>query len=350
MAYEPPYTPYRPSSRPASRRKRRRQRVRAHPAPCASRSMRPRPIAEVYRRRRRALAVLYLLLGALLLTVAFTSPALSVKRIRLEGAEGLPAAEAEATVRAAALPPGINWLRAPVRALAARLRALPWVRTAQVTRRFPNTLQATITVRQPCVLVQTDAGLFEVDAEGVPIRPARKEMAGESKPVPSAPLPFSLPASVGKLLWVDAGPEAERLLDTPEPPAAERVGARLPLVALAGARAVQLGVALDDPALTAAIQIWQSARQDKMVRIAKIEVDQSGNICLNMLDGIPIQLGQAEDLPTKLALVRRIYAREPNIARRLVAVNLSCPSWPACTPRQPLPSEHGAPAADRLLR
>ncbi len=112
---------------------------------------------------------------------------------------------------------------------------------------------------------------------------------------------------------------------------------RLPLIVLNRPESVRPGVPFQDAALTAAIQILRSARQDSMVRIAKIEVDQSDNICLNMQDGLSIQFGQVEDYPSKYALVRRIYSREPDIARKLVAINVSCPSFPACTPRSLLP-------------
>ena len=69
-----------------------------------------------------------------------------------------------------------------------------------------------------------------------------------------------------------------------------------------------------------------------------------------MRDGVAFQLGQPDDVDAKIALVNRIYAREPNIGQTLASVNLTCPSAPACTPRvaQALPSAAGplAPPAN----
>jgi cell division septal protein FtsQ len=375
MTYEPPH---RVPPRTPPRRKRRR-RIPPRPAAHASRHARPPRIAEVYRARRRVLAGLYLALGLLLVAAALTSPTMSVKRMLLSGLAALPASEADLTLQTAAVPPGTNWLRAPVRSIEERLRALPWVRAASVSRRFPNTIEAQITARQPCVLVQTSAGLFEVDAEGVPIRRARPEIAGfqaEQPPMQGAassaptvsPLPSlgegagmrASPTPFAALLPAEFRPYFDRdgllpnflesPLFAPAAPVLSLTGARLPLVTLARPMTVQPGVPLNDTALSAAIDILQSAQRQRLVRIAKIEVDQSDNICLNMQDGVVVQLGQAEDFPQKLALVQRIYTWEPDIARRLVAINLSSPAWPAYTPRNLTPSAPLAAESGSVLR
>jgi cell division septal protein FtsQ len=309
-------------------------------------------MAEVYRSRRRALAFLYVTLALVTLTALLTSPALSIKQIHLEGLAALPAAEADATVRAATLPPDTNWLRFAPRRMEAQLRTLPWVRSAQVARSFPNALAAQVSLRTPSVLVQTETGLFETDDAGIPIRLARREVAGRLLNLPAPPPASALPegflggfgvAANGQALFSTAAKDRPTAFPTPEtlwpsapaPTVATGPEPILPLVVLEGPRPVRPGVPFHDPALNAAIQILHAARRDGVVRIAKIEVDQSDNMCLNMEDGLPIQFGQVEDYPAKLTLVRRIYRQEPDIARRLAAINVSCPSWPACTPRSP---------------
>jgi cell division septal protein FtsQ len=240
----------------------------------------------VRRARRRALVALYLALGVVITAAALTSPVMAVKQMRLRGAEGLPAVEYAAVQNAVSLTAGTNWLRAPVHAVAQRLRAQPWVRDAQVTRRLPNAIEACITPRQPFLIAQIGARQYEIDADGVPIRRARPDVAGS-----------------------------------------------LPFVVLDRTHAAQPGVPLNDDALTGTIEIIQFVRQAPRVRIAKIEVDQSDNICLNMQDSIPVLFGQTSDLSTKLKLLRDIYTREPDIALRVEAINLSSPDAPACTPR-----------------
>jgi cell division protein FtsQ len=246
----------------------------------------------VRRARRRTLLALYLALGAVAVAAALTSPVMAVKRLRLRGADGLPAVEYAAVQNAISLPPGTNWLRAPVHAVEQSLRAQPWVRTAQVRRQLPNAIEARITPRQPFLIAQIGARQYEMDADGVPIRLARPEVA-----------------------------------------------ASLPIVLLDRPPAAQPGLPLNDDALTGTIAILQCVRQAPAVRIAKIEVDQSDNICLNMQDNIPILFGQARDLSAKLKLLRDIYLREPDIALRVEAINLSNPDAPACTPRAAEPTE-----------
>lgn len=287
----------RPTSSPfpdAGRSRRRARRLPAKDTPPAAEVRRPnRPPhpGAVRRVRRRVLTVLYVALAVELMAAALASPALHVRRVRLEGIQGLEASEVALTLNAAALPTKTNWLRAPVRTLEQRLRALPWVQTAQVRRSLPDVIAAHIVLRTPRVIAQTSAGRFEVDAGGVPIRLA------------------------------------------PAPPAAQE-----PLVVLDRSRAVRPGIPFNDDLLLATIQVYDSCRKMPMVRIAKIEVDQSDNICLNMQDGVTVQFGRTDALTAKLALLRRIYTREPDIAQRLVAINLSCPTWPACTPRVAQPS------------
>lgn len=294
MSYEPP----RPASPSAGRGGSRRNRSSPHGSP--SRAGRPRRAADVYRRRRRSLLCLYVSLAAVCLSALLTSPALSVKQERILGVQALSPEERQATIEATLVPPNTNWFRAPTATLEQRVRRLPWVNGARVEHAFPNGIRARVTLRRPVVLVRTAGGLFETDAAGVAIRLA--------------------------------GPETV-----------------LPLIELQSPRAVRAGTAFNDDAIDAAIRIAETTRQDNLVRIAKIEVDLSDNLCLNMQDGLPIQIGQVEDLPAKLALVRRIYEREPDVAQRVSAINLTCPSWPACTPRIASTSPTNAPSVPKAL-
>ena len=106
---------------------------------------------------------------------------------------------------------------------------------------------------------------------------------------------------------------------------------------------------VDDHAVLAAIRIYQAARQGKVVRIAKIDVDLNGNMCLNMQDGVLIQFGQDTEIPDKLKLIRDIYSSGVDIASRLAVINVTCPSNAACTPRSlPTSPQSDPPLAPRL--
>lgn len=289
--YDSPYPP-RWSDRPRTQKPTPSSRKVTLP-PAATRAKKPRSLAQVRRLRRLTLFTLFALLGVELLAVTLTSPHFAVRQVRLDGDGGLPAVESEAVVRAVTLPATTNFLRVSSSEIEKRLRAIPSLRSAVVTRRLPNRIEAIVQKRVPLIIAQIGGQRYEIDAEGVPIRIARPERA------------------------------------------------KLPLVTLGRERPVELGVTLNDAALREVITILQSGGTDIWGRVAKIEVDQNDFLCLNMNDGIKVQLGDTGELPKKVALIQRIYAREPDVALRLVAINLTCPDWPACTLR-PVASSNGS--------
>jgi cell division septal protein FtsQ len=242
--------------------------------------------AEVRRTRRRALFVLSALLVIECGAAALTSPAVTIREIRLTGITALPTAESANVLLATQVPPGSNWFRVPTSRIAARLTAMPWVAAATVEKRFPDRIYVNVAPREPAAILRSGMQAVETDAEAIPIRPARAEVA-----------------------------------------------ASLRQVVLPDGYAFTYGRPIQDDGVRAALYILRSTQADTTVPIAKIEVDQSDNLCLNMRDNTPIRLGQAEDLDAKLGQVRRICRSQPNLAKSFVAINLTCPSKPACTPR-----------------
>lgn len=269
-------------------RTRRRGKQRGLPA-------RSKTHAEQVRDRRwRILLLLTMALGFELAAASLTSPLLGINRIQVRNTESLLPTEITATNRIAALPAGSNLLRAPLGQMEQSLRALPWIQSAKIVRLFPHGLRVQVTPRQPAVIAQIGAQRFELDANAVPIRLARTEMADS-----------------------------------------------LPLIVMDRVFQPRFGAAIQDEAVQAAIKVYRDARQQTMLHIAKIEVDQNGNICLNMKDTVQIQIGQTDDLEGKMNSLQHIYEQDPNVARRMAAINLSCPNQPACTPRNPVPMASG---------
>ncbi len=256
---------------------------------------RPRA-ADVRRTRSRVLLGLYAVLCVEAGAALLTSPALAIKHVRVRGLDSLPPDERQATLQTLALPRALNWFRVPLGRLRANTSSLPWVQAASVERSYSGTLFVRIAPRQPFVALKIGPTWYEADRDGVPIRPARIAIAS-----------------------------------------------RLPRVVMQAARPVQMGVPVGDAALNASLEILQKTTQESSSSILKIVVDQSDNMCLNMRDGVQFQLGQADNIAAKIALVNGIYAREPNIGKTLAAINISCPSAPACTPRvaQALPPTAG---------
>jgi cell division protein FtsQ len=283
---DPPRRPNTPIGRPTTRRASVRKQVPSRSGP----SHRRLRIADVRRMRRQVLFTLYALLAGEVVAAAFTTPLLHIQRIQISGAESLPRAEADSVRAAAALPNGTNFLLASAGRIQAQVRALPWARSAVVHRRFPHTVTVEMTLREPVAQVQTTRGLWEVDLNAVPIRNVRPEMAG-----------------------------------------------RLPLIVWQQPTSVRPGTAFGDHALQSALSLSLWAQKQTLIHLAKIEVDQSDNICLNMKDGIPIKFGPDTELDSKQTLVANLYRREPDIARRIQQIDISCPADVACTPRVILP-------------
>jgi cell division protein FtsQ len=247
-------------------------------------------IADVRRIRRQILFTLYAVLAGEVVAAAFTTPLLQIRHIQVRGVGSLPQMEIARVDEAVGLPHGTNFLLASSSQVQTRVRALPWVRSATVHRRFPQTVTVDLSLREPVAQVQTTSGRWEVDSSGIPIRTVRSEMAG-----------------------------------------------RLPIVAWQRPTVVKAGTPFGDHALQTALSLFRWAQGESGVHVAKIEVDQSDNICLNMKDGIPIKFGPDTDLESKQTLVANLYRREPDIARRIQQIDVSCPSDVACTPRVVLP-------------
>lgn len=262
-------------------------------------------IAEVRRIRRNVLFALYAVLAGEVVAAVLSTPLLHIRHIQVHGAESLPAAEVAQVNAAALMPNGTNFLLAPAGRVQSQVRALPWVQSATVHRHFPDTVTVDLTPRRPVAQVQAAGSLWEVDEAGLPIRLVRREMAG-----------------------------------------------RLPLVVWQHPTPVKAGMLFGDHALQSALSLFLWAQQTPQVRLAKIEVDQSDNICLNMKDGIPIKFGPDTELESKQTLVANLYRRDPNIAQRVQEIDVSCPSDVACTPRVilPTPASTALPAGDTVVK
>lgn len=293
MPNDPPRRSQAPTGRPTTRRASVKKPDSGRPGP----SPRRLRIADVRRIRRQALFSLYAVLGGELIAATFTTPLLHIQHIQVAGAEPLPPSEVARVLDAASLPNKTNFLLAPVNRVQTQVRALPWIRSANVHRHFPATVTVEMTLRESVAQVQTTNGRWEVDTNGLPIRAVRSEMAS-----------------------------------------------RLPLIVWQQPKAVQPGVVFGDHALQSALALSQWAQKETAVRLTKIEVDQSDNICLNMKDGIPIKFGPDSELESKQTLVANLYRRDPNIAQRIQEIDVSCPSDVACTPRVILPT----PASNTL--
>jgi cell division protein FtsQ len=95
-----------------------------------------------------------------------TSSAFAVARIEVRGAEH---ADEAAVRRRAAGALSRNLLLLDLSAVAADVRAEPWVRDVVVRKRLPDALEIEIQEREPCALMLLSGEAFVVDTAGVPV-------------------------------------------------------------------------------------------------------------------------------------------------------------------------------------
>jgi len=117
------------------------------------------------------------------------SPILAVDRVEVRGAHRLTASSLR---QAAAVPLGVPLARQDLAAIAGRVGSLPQIESAQVSRKWPNTIRIVVVERQPVLAVRQPEGFVLIDTRGV---------AFEARPtLPSGVLPADVdPSNVAVL-------------------------------------------------------------------------------------------------------------------------------------------------------
>jgi cell division septal protein FtsQ len=121
---------------------------------------------------RRRLAVVLGALGALLLPAGYWglehSAVFSASRVVVAG--GSAGVDAQVRALVAADVAGKSLLQVDASSLAARLEAMPDVRSAQVDRAFPHTVAVTVVMEQPVAFVRAGKAGYVVSADGRVLR------------------------------------------------------------------------------------------------------------------------------------------------------------------------------------
>ncbi|MFG1908038.1 cell division protein FtsQ/DivIB [Kribbella sp. NPDC048928] len=114
-------------------------------------------------------------LAGLVVWLFYFSSAFAVSGVRISGADTVPVATIEQT---AAAPTGTPLVKVDLRSIADRVRTIPAVADAQVTRAWPRKIVIVVTERVPVVVV-TDGSRYElVDATGTSYRTVQDRPAG----------------------------------------------------------------------------------------------------------------------------------------------------------------------------
>lgn len=97
---------------------------------------------------------------------ASTSPHFALRTVKVQG---LRRATEKELLRLAGVAPGTNLWSLDPSAVAQTMSAHPWVRTVEVTRSLPDTLQLRVEERTPVALASL-GDLYVVDADGAPFK------------------------------------------------------------------------------------------------------------------------------------------------------------------------------------
>jgi len=75
--------------------------------------------------------------------------------------------------------------------------------------------------------------------------------------------------------------------------------------------------------------------EKKRLPVIKISIDLDGDMCLNMVGGLVVKLGQPEDIPRKMSILKTALVLRPSISREAAYIDVSCPRFPVWKPKSP---------------
>lgn len=211
----------------------------------------------------------------------WTSPALSVKHVYVEG---IALTRPEQVVRASRISSGSSWFFLPVSRIAYRLQGLPTVAEAVVSRGLPGRVYVRVFERQPLALLCTADGSSWIDARGVPFW--KTNQAGQ-----------------------------------------------LPVIRVDSPLQITLGRAVQNKPVQTALEILYRYVPEYQLPVAQIEVDREGNLCLNMRRGLPqVKIGDSAELPQKMLRTAELWT-QPQIVQQAEYLDVSCIDKPVWKPR-----------------
>ncbi|MGH2751989.1 MAG: cell division protein FtsQ/DivIB [Actinomycetota bacterium] len=242
-------------------------------------SRRRRAVARNKRRRAivRALAVCGL---ALALWLAFFSPLLAISEVKLAGAQHTSADE---VARVVGLDASDNLLLLSTTDVAARVRTLPWVKSATVERKLPGTVKVTVTERTPVLVLAMGDERYLLDGR------ARVLAVGASD----------------EDLPVLAGPQ----LFSPQP------GERLTAVPL-----------------QSALRAFSSMPRRLRAEVVAVFAPTVERITFQLTDGIQVRYGAAEGTASKNEVLKVLLERLRAEGRPASYVDVRVPQAPAVSP------------------
>jgi len=232
-------------------------------------------------RKRRAVVRALVVSGiALALWVAFFSPLLAIKEVKLSGAEHTTSADVARVVH---LDPSNNLLLLSTDEVATAVKTLPWVKSVSVDRKLPGTVRLTITERTPAMAVAIGEERYLIDRRA---RVLSSTEAAEGVPV-LAGLQVGLP---------------------------------------------QPGDRLSSTQLRSALKAFSAMPRRLRNDVQAVFAPTVERITFQLSDGVQVRYGAAEDMTSKNEVLDVLLARLRNEGRSALYVDVRVPEAPAVSP------------------
>ncbi len=218
--------------------------------------------------------VLIILLAAYVL---LQSPLFLIKKVDVRGNSRLTAGE---VVRVSGIVTDVNIFKADLKKGAERIKTLPLVKEAEITRKYPGTVIITVRERVPVAMVVVDGNFVELDRNGYYLRQGKAGATG-------------LPVITGGPVK-SAGP----------------------------------GRPLEGQGLDTALEVVESIPAELCAALSEVHVAGDGCVTLYTLDRVECRLGLPKELDTKGSYVLQVLENLREQNARIEYVDFSIISSP----------------------
>lgn len=254
------------------------------------------------KKRHRGMKIFLIVLFFIVLVAAaisiYCSPLFEIKNIDVEGSDHLTSSDMAALV---VVPQGATLLNVDADAIKESVLRDAWVEDVTVTRRFPNTLQVTVTERELAAVVEISA------AEGSnAIRWAISKDGVWLMPIPDPDSEYG--QSINPLIYEDA----DNVLTIS--------GVPYGLVP-------EIGTKCTDMNVNNALDIINGLTTDLADEIKSVNATDPDSTMLILRDGVEISFGKAEDIREKERICQEILEANPG---SVVYINVRVadrPTW-----------------------
>jgi cell division protein FtsQ len=246
-----------------------------------------REMIERSRRRRYLWRLGALALCGAIAWVAFWSPVLSVRRVRLLGAKHTHDAE---VIEAAGLDRSDNLLLVSTDEIARAAETLPWIEKAEVRRVLPGTLRVKVVERK-------------------------------------AAMALSLGTSSGKARWLLDGDG--RILDK------SRSHRKLPVLAGAAVSGLEPGSVVASGPVRAALRAYGSMPRGLRRKVVAVFAPTEERLTFTLRDRTLVRFGAAEELAAKNSVLRSVLGKLRAQGRAVAYIDVRVPASPAVSQQAP---------------